>query len=240
MARGVCVEAVACSVEDALAAQRAGACRIELCSAIELGGLTPSIGLAREVLAACDLPVVAMLRPRAGGFVYSRSELATMRRDAEALVDAGVHGLAFGVLDAGGRVDVETCRNLIQAADGRETVFHRAFDTTRDPYEALDAIASLGMTRILTAGHAEKASDGASLLRELRERAAERIGIMAGGGIRADNIRYIIETSGVDQVHLGPFRKIEGGSGLYSEPYGRLDEDQLRQTVAQVNNGEPI
>ncbi|HWA82286.1 MAG TPA: copper homeostasis protein CutC [Fimbriimonadaceae bacterium] len=228
----ICVEAVACSVEDALAAQRAGAGRIELCAAIELGGLTPSIGLVREVLAACDLPLMAMVRPRAGGFIYSESDILTMRRDVEALVEDGVHGLVFGVLDSVGDVDVPACRVLVEAAAGRETVFHRAFDVTRDPYLALDAVVSLGMTRILTAGHAEKAIDGVPVIRELCARAAGRVEIMAGGGIRSDNVRYTIEKTGVHQVHLGPFLEVKGQTGLYSEPYRLLDENQLRQTVA--------
>lgn len=228
------VESVACSVDDARAARRAGAGRIELCAAIELSGLTPSIGLVQEVLAACDLPVIAMVRPRSGDFVNSDSELATMGRDVEAFVEAGVHGLVFGVLDQAGRVSKEACRRLVEAAHGRETVFHRAFDVTCEPREALDDLMGLGFTRVLTSGQMAKAIEGAPLIRALRDRAAGRIQIMAGGGIRSENVRQVLESAGVDQVHLGPFERCRIGVGLYADGYKALDERQLFDTIRSV------
>lgn len=218
-------------MRDALIAQEAGADRIELCVAIELGGLTPSIGLVAEVIAACRLPIMAMVRPRSGDFTYSHGELRTMLRDAEAFVEVGVHGLVFGVLDQAGSVSKDACRHLIEIAQGRETVFHRAFDVTSDPRDALGDLMDLGFTRVLTSGQKVHALEGAPLIRELHLRAAGRLQVMAGGGIRSENVRQVLDSAGVDQVHLGPFERNHAGVGLYSDGYNQLDGKQILETI---------
>ncbi len=166
------LEIAANSVASALAAQEGGAGRVELCTALELGGLTPShaqIALARERL---RIPLYVLVRPRAGDFLYSELECEAMQRDIETCVALGCDGVVLGVLDAEGRVDTARCRRLIAAAGKLGVTFHRAFDLSRDPAQALEDIVALGCERILTSGTQASARDGAALIRELVEQAA--------------------------------------------------------------------
>jgi copper homeostasis protein len=199
----VTVEVCVGSVADAQAAAVQGADRIELCSALELGGLTPSEGLVETVMAACDLPIVAMLRPRAGGFLYGRHEFAAMLRDAERFLRLGVRGLVFGVLDARRDVDANRTKDLIECAGGAESVFHRAIDFVADPRKAIDQLASLGCTRVLTSGGASSAALGAANIAEYQRLAGGRIQIMPGGGVNATNVVDLLRLTGCAQVHVG-------------------------------------
>ncbi len=182
------LEIAANSVASALAAQEGGAGRVELCAALELGGLTPShaqIALARERL---HIPLYVLIRPRAGDFLYSELECETMQRDIETCVALGCDGVVLGVLDAEGRVDAARCRALIAAAGKLGVTFHRAFDLSRDPAQALEDIVALGCERILTSGTQASAPDGAALIRELVVQAAGRLAVMPGAGVNAQNI----------------------------------------------------
>jgi copper homeostasis protein len=208
----VLVEVCAGSVGDIEAAASPGANRIELCSALELGGLTPSMGLVELVLAASRLPVIAMLRPRSGGFCYDRQEFAAMRRDAEQFLQLGVAGLAFGILTQEGEIDVVSCRELVQQAAGRQTVFHRAFDFVRDQRNALEQLIDIGFMRVLTSGGAPTAKEGAPAIHRLVVQAAGRIEIMAGGGIREENVVEIVENTGCRQIHIGGATAGDDGS----------------------------
>jgi copper homeostasis protein len=201
----VLVEAVACTVDDALRAERAGARRIELVSAISEGGLTPSLGAFREVKSVCQIPVVVMLRPRGGGFVYSEGEFQTILRDAAIFAEAGADGLVVGMLTERGDLDKPRLADTMCAGRGCPMVFHRAFDLVADSAMALHGLLELGFRRVLTSGGAENASLGAATLRELIAQAGGRIEILAGGGVRAGNVAQLVRDSGVDQVHLGPF-----------------------------------
>lgn len=215
------VEVVACSVEDAIAATRAGADRIELCSSISVGGLTPSLGLEKELPEHVLTEFVAMVRCREGDFCYTNEELSAMEADASAFHEA--RGVVFGCLDAEGDVDIEACQRLRKG--GRfVTIFHRAFDSVRDPFASLELVIGLGFRRVLTSGLAPTAVEGADLICELRQRAAGRIEIMAGGGIRPHNVQQVIRESGVDQIHLGPF--VEGPHGALV-----LDEATVAETI---------
>ena len=193
------LEIVAQSAEDAVAAERSGADRVELVSALSLGGLTPSLGLLQTVRARCALPIAAMLRPRSGGFAYSSHELDAMARDAERFVAEGAQGLVFGVLDARGLIDERANARLV--AQGGEATFHRAFDVLPKPFEALEALIGLGFRRVLTSGGKPSALEGAETIRRLVERADGRIEILAGGGVRASNAAEIVARTGVDQLH---------------------------------------
>ena len=201
---------IACgTIQDAMIADRGGADRLELCSAMELGGLTPSLGTAFEVSERCAAPFVAMIRPRAGGFHFSGTELACMERDASLLLEAGASGIVFGCLASDGSVDVKACRRLMRAA-GRnetvfhpvETVFHRAFDEARDQLGALETLIDLGFTRVLTSGGAKSALEGVARIRQLVEKADGRIEILPGGGIRDHNVEAVVRQTGCDQIHL--------------------------------------
>lgn len=227
------VEAVCCSLEDALAAERAGASRVELCSAIELGGLTPSVGLVRAVKEKCGLPAVAMVRPRAGGFAYRSHEIEVMARDCRALLEAGIDGLVIAALTPGRLVDEAACALLLNmAGDGKQLVFHRAFDATPDLFASLETLITLGFTRILTSGGSDTALEGASTLRRLVEQAKGRIEILPAGGVRASNARAILAQSGATQLHLGPMKDVEDRTApFYGTTHRVLDEDAMRSVI---------
>jgi copper homeostasis protein len=199
----ILVEVCIGSVADLEQAMAAGADRVELCGALELGGLTPSLGLAETVLAASPVPVVVMLRPRAGGFHYDSHEFTAMQRDAERFLALGASGIVFGVLDGHGRVDVSRCQKLVQSAGAAQTVFHRAFDFLRDRREALDALVGIGLTRVLTSGGKPTAAEGIAAIRELISHAAGQIEIMPGGGINVGNVVEIVRATACNQVHVG-------------------------------------
>lgn len=202
------IEVAVDSLSGAEAAARGGADRIELCAALELDGLTPTIGLLRQVRRCTTLPVLAMVRLRAGDFVYSRAEFEAMSDDAELLLANGAAGIVFGFLTADGLVDVERCREMIELVDARgQCVFHRAFDVVRDLVAALQQLIELGFTRVLTSGGgapgmklAPGLADVAAIAR-LVGCAAGRIEILAVGGIRGDNVAALIRATGVSQVH---------------------------------------
>jgi copper homeostasis protein len=183
-------------------AARGGADRLELCGALELGGLTPSVGLLAAVHRRVRLPVLAMVRPRAGDAVYTAAEWSVMETDAGLLLDAGADGVAFGALDARGAVDERRTRGMVMLAGGAEVVFHRAFDAAADPFAALDALIACGVRRVLTSGGRATALEGADRIRALVARAAGRIEVLPGGGIRESNVEDVVRRTGCASVHL--------------------------------------
>lgn len=189
-------------LDEALAAERGGADRIELCSALALDGLTPSIGTVIEARERLAIPFVAMVRPHARGYRVTAAEWSSMLRDAELMLEAGAHGVVFGVLRHDRTVDRARCRDMVAIAAGRETVFHRAFDAAPDPAEALEALITAGVTRVLTSGGAPTALEGAELIGALVRQAAGRITILPGGGIREQNVGELIGRTGCTEVHL--------------------------------------
>jgi copper homeostasis protein len=196
------VEACVDGVPSALAAEAGGAARLELCSALSEGGLTPSAGVIEMVRERVALPLFVLIRPRGGDFLYDAEEFEVMRRDVVTAGLLGADGVVLGVLQSNGTVDAERTGALIEAARPLDVTFHRAFDFTRDADEALDRLIALGADRVLTSGHAASAIDGVATLARLVERAAGRIGVVAGGGVRPDNVRAVIQGSGVTEVHL--------------------------------------
>jgi copper homeostasis protein len=211
MAR-VLLEICCGSIDDAIEAEKGGADRVELCSALFLGGLTPSLGTIQEAKRRLKIPVVVMVRPRAGGFAYSEAEMASMERDVEAAVEAGADGIVFGILQADGRIDLARCRRIRQLIGERQAVFHRAFDVTPDPYEALEQLVDLGITRVLTSGQKDSVPEGVELIRKLIERAGARIEILPGGGIQSWNVKEMIEKTGCRQVHLTAWKMVSDSS----------------------------
>jgi copper homeostasis protein len=197
----VLVEAAVESLDDALSAVDGGADRLELCAKLTLGGTTPDRALITAVLDVIDIPVFAMIRPRGGSFVYSAGEIERMRRDIRMALDAGVAGVVFGVLDTAHRIDVKQTESLVSVADGQPVTFHRAFDRTPNLLEAADALISAGVSRVLTSGGAATAIEGADTLAELVEHAGDSLTILAGGGVRHNTVRDIVERSGVHEVH---------------------------------------
>ncbi len=191
------------SLEDAVAAQSAGADRVELCGALELGGLTPSIGLVEQVCREVALPVFVMLRPRAAGFAYSESEFRCMTIDAERVLNAGASGIVFGVLDTSGKIDERRIEMLATLAEARETVFHRAFDGIREKEVALETLCRLGIGRVLTSGGPAAAVEGIPMLKRLVSQSAGRIEILPGGGIGAEDVSQLLSETGCSQLHVG-------------------------------------
>ena len=199
------LEVCIASVEDAIAAAVGGADRLELNLALELGGLTPSLGLLAEVKRAVSLPIIAMVRPRAGDFCFSRREQTVMLRDAELLLAHEADGLACGALDAQGEIDLAFWSEFIQFAGERETVFHRAFDELQNQPRALEALIELGATRVLTSGAAATAWEGAEQLAQLAKQANGRIEILPAAGISAAGVAPLVHATGCRQIH-GSFR----------------------------------
>ena len=200
------------SVESCLEAQRAGIDRVELCAGIPEGGTTPSYGdivVARKLLSTTKLHVI--IRPRGGDFLYSDVEKEIMLEDVRMSRRLGVDGVVFGALTAEGDVDMEFMRQLMKEAEGMSVTFHRAFDVCRDPFIALEQIIELGCHRILTSGQMPKAEEGVELLRELVERASERIIIMPGCGVNASNIAHIAAATGAREFHFSGRSKRESG-----------------------------
>lgn len=201
MSTRVLIEICIGSVDDALAAVAGGADRLELNCALVLGGLTPSAGLFAEVRRRVSTPVIAMVRPRRGGFAYTDADFEVMLNDARLLIDAGANGLAFGLLEPGGTIDVGRCRQVREVCGNRQAVFHRAFDVTPDPVAALETLIDLGFTRLMTSGQAESALAGAEAIADLHRRAAGRIEVLPAGGISPQTVADIVGQTGCDQVH---------------------------------------
>jgi copper homeostasis protein len=189
------------SVDSALAAQQGGAHRIELCSSLIEGGVTPSAGLMSIVRDLVSIHLYAMIRPRSGDFCYSDEELAVMQRDIKVAKQIGANGVVFGILDHDGMVDVARCRRLVDAARPLKVTFHRAFDMSRDLNQSLEQIIHAGVDRVLTSGAHEKVEEGLSKLMQLNRAAGNRVAVMAGGGITERNVRRIIQETGVREIH---------------------------------------
>jgi copper homeostasis protein len=211
------VEAAVETLDFALAAERAGADRIELCDNLGEGGTTPDGELVAAVVERIRIPVFVLIRPRAGDFVYSESEFDVMIRDIELTRTMGIAGIVTGALDDSGRVDVKRTRALVKAAGGLAVTFHRAIDSAANMAVALEDAIEAGVSRVLTSGGAPTAQEGVEVIAAQVLQARQRVSIVAGGGIREHNVREVIARTGVDEVH------------------GRLiDEAQMRGLVDAV------
>jgi copper homeostasis protein len=239
----ILVEICCASLEDALEAERGGADRVELCSALFLGGLTPSLGTIIEAKARLKIPIMVMIRPRGGGFCYTKSEMAVMERDAVLAAEQGAEGMVFGILNADGGIDEERCKRLRKLIGDRQAVFHRAFDVTPDPFRSLDQLVELGFTRVLTSGQEDTVPEGAQLIKRLIEYAGARIEILPGGGIKPLSLRQVVESTGCKQVHLTAF-KTQSDTSVRGRPFvtfgGALYPPEDQYQVADRNLVERI
>ena len=196
------VEACVEGIDAAVAAERAGADRVELCAGLVEDGTTPSAGTIALAGARLTIPVVVMVRPRGGDFVYSSAELEVMERDVTEARAGGAAGIALGVLTRAGRVDEDALRPLLRAAGPLPVTFHRAFDHAADLPAALDALMALGVRRVLTSGGAPSAREGRETLGALVRRSGDRIAIVAGGRVDAAAARDLV-AAGVRELHVG-------------------------------------
>lgn len=201
----VCVD----SVSGARAAWHGGAHRIELCAALEIGGLTPSEGLQEQAAAAITLPVHVLVRPRQGDFCYDVGEIATMQTDIARAVARGCAAVVTGALTAEGTVDRDATARLIDAAGGRPVTYHRAFDLVEDQCAALDVLIELGVFRVLTSGGSRTAADGARRLADLVRHAADGIIVLAGAGITPTNAATVVRAAGVREIHFSARKVVE-------------------------------
>ena len=231
----VCVD----SVESALAAQQGGAARVELCSDLAVGGITPGaemIAFARKQL---HVGLHVMIRPRGGDFFYSDPEFNTMQRDVLNAKAFGADGVVLGVLNADNTIDVARTRLLVELAKPMNVTFHRAFDVVADPFVALEEIIQLGIDRILTSGQAPTAFEGMNLISQLVQKAAGRVSIMAGSGINMGNVRTILERTGVKEIHVGTgvTREVEPANGSMFDAARRVvDPEKVTELVAELSN----
>ena len=226
----ICIDSVA----GVLAANEAGAHRVELCSALLEGGLTPSYGMAEQVVKRSDqVEVQVMIRPRGGDFLYTDEEFATMRSDIRALKPLPLSGFVFGMLDEDGDIDGERLAELVELCRPATVTFHRAFDMARDPFKSLDRLIELGVDRVLTSGQAPSVLEGTGLIKTLIEHSAGAIVIMPGGDITPYNVARIVDETGAGEIHFaalemqpGPMRfrnqRVFMGGALRPPEYDRV------------------
>lgn len=197
-------------LESVDAAVAGGARRIELCSALEVDGLTPPVDWLKAVKGRYpSLTVHVLVRPRAGNFVYAPDEVETMAVQAGQALEAGADGIVVGALTPSRDVDEATMERLLASID-KPVTFHRAFDACRRPFEALEKIIGLGCSRILTSGQGPTVTEGADMLRELRKRAGERIIILPGGGVTPANAARTLRLTGCTEIHASASEVIDG------------------------------
>lgn len=245
------LEIVVYNIHSALKALEGGADRVELCDNPGEGGTTPSYGTIEVVRKNLSIDVFVMIRPRGGDFHYSSYEFHAMRRDVMQCQRLSVDGIVFGILKTDGTIDVARCRELIQLARPLKVTCHRAFDMTRDPFEALEACIEAGFDRILTSGQRPVAAEGIELLGQLRERAKGRIAIMAGSGVNEKTVEAIVRGSGIDEIHFSAAafdqsrmiyhnEKISGMGGESGREYKlrTVDPNRVREIrrLAEIRN----
>ncbi|MBI2282687.1 MAG: copper homeostasis protein CutC [Bacteroidetes bacterium] len=185
----------------ALAAEKAGADRLELCENYANGGTTPSYGYLKTVREKIQIPVFPMIRPRGGDYFHTTDEIEIIRKDILLCKELGFDGVVFGLLNQDGTVDRDNTARLVEAAYPLEVTFHRAFDRSQHPLEALETIIACGCNRILTSGQEPKVTEGLALVKQLVDQADDRIIIMPGSGLNSSNVAQIIATAGVTEVH---------------------------------------
>ncbi len=195
----VCVDSVA----SAVAAERGGAGRIEVCSALIEGGVTPSSGLVEAVRERSSIAVHVMIRPRSGDFCYDADDFQIMRWDIDVAKRQGVDGVVFGLLDTDGNVDLVRTRELVALARPLSVTFHRAFDMTADLFRALEDVDAAGADRVLTSGGEQTCVQGSQAIARLVQTAGDRMVVMPGSGIQPGNVRSVLEQTGAKEVHVG-------------------------------------
>ena len=236
------------SYDDALASYRGGAKRIELNSALYLGGLTPSLASLILTKKNTDLKVITMVRPRAAGFCYTNEEFETMKLDVTLMLENGADGIAFGCLTSDSEIDVKQTKEIVDIIKSfnKEVVFHRAFDCVRDVDKAMNTLIELGVDRVLTSGLKPKAMDGIEMIKYLQDKYGDRIEILAGSGMNASNAKEMMDRTGISQVHSSckGWRNDATTSGKYvnycyagdphQNDYDVVDEELVRKIVNSI------
>lgn len=242
------IEVCCGSYDDALASYRGGAKRIELNSALYLGGLTPSLASLILTKKNTDLKVITMVRPRAAGFCYTNEEFETMKLDVTLMLENGADGIAFGCLTSDSEIDVKQTKEIVDIIKSfnKEVVFHRAFDCVRDVDKAMNILIELGVDRVLTSGLKPKAMDGIEMIKYLQDKYGDRIEILAGSGMNVSNAKEMMEKTGISQVHSsckgwrndsttgGKFVNYCYAGNPHQNDYDVVDEELVRKIVNSI------
>ncbi|WP_294578591.1 copper homeostasis protein CutC [uncultured Thomasclavelia sp.] len=234
------------SYYDAIQAENGGARRIELNSALQMGGLTPSMATLLKVKENTNLEVICMVRPRGAGFCYNEEEFETMKLDAEILLDNGADGIAFGCLTAEGDINIKQTREMVDIIKSyhKTAVFHRAIDCVMDIDESINILITIGVDRILTSGMQEKAYQGRRMIKYLQDAYGKSIEILAGSGINDQNVLDLIKFTGVQQVHssckewlLDPTTHLNNADfGYHGDDYDAVNYELVERLVELVEN----
>ncbi|RLK64199.1 copper homeostasis protein CutC [Atopobacter sp. AH10] len=224
------------SYQDCLKAQAGGADRIELNGALELGGLTPSLSTFRMARAELTIPIIAMVRPRGGGFCYNKRELLEMLHQAEDLLAEGADGLAFGALSRELELNKEFIKELTDLCHQAkaEAVLHRAFDISRNPFAVVESLIQIGVDRILTSGQQSTALEGARLIKALHEQYGKRIEILPAAGIKVSNVMALLNQTRVHQVHSSCSKSVEDGGNHNHGVSFAMNEQNSYKLVSQT------
>ena len=245
------LEACVNSAISAIEAQRGGADRVELCENMGDGGCTPSAGTILHAVKHLTIPVFVMIRPRGADFFYSNAEFEIMKEDVARAKEYGAAGVVFGILRPDGTIDSERMTGLVQLARPMGVTCHRAFDMTRDPFEALDALIAMGIDRVLTSGQSDSALFGAPLIRELITYSAGRITVMPGHGIKEHNLEQAINATGASEFHMYLTRQEKskmqfvrddvkmGRPDLSEYDHTIIDAERIRKAKEIINRFNP-
>ncbi|MDP2036019.1 MAG: copper homeostasis protein CutC [Ignavibacteria bacterium] len=233
-------EACIDSVESATNAEAGGADRIELCADLLEGGITPSYAMIKLVLEKLKIPVNVLVRPRGGDFLYTDYEFEVIKRDIEYCKQIGVNGVVIGILNDDGTVDKVRTEELVKAARPMSVTFHRAFDMTRDPEEALNTLIELGVDRLLTSGQEADVHKGITALKKLVELARDRIIIMPGGGVDEININEVVEKTGVKEIHASAREKARSKMNYINTRTSMSDSKSMEEYDLMVTSEERI
>jgi copper homeostasis protein len=234
------VEVIACTFDDAVVAKDAGADRVELCLAIEVGGLTPYRETIRQCATLAPFPVAVMVRPSPGGF---RGQSKEILQQINAILSLGLNNLQIvtGALTQSNELDISTLRQVRQAVNGIPLICHRCFDLTPDPFVALEQLIDLGFDRVLTSGQEVSAFRGVEVISKLQTQAAGRIEVLPGSGIRPNNVQEIIQATGVSQVHASCFGDpVEPVSKIDFGPTLEVDVEKVLALVSAAKSGDNL
>ena len=237
----ISIEVCANSFQSALAALQGGADRIELCTQLEAGGITPSAASIKLAVRELNIPVFVLIRPRSGDFVYDTYDFELMKEDIKIVKNLGAAGVVAGLLMPNGDVDFHRTSELVSLASPMKFTFHRAFDRARDPYVALEDVIRTGADRILTSGQALSAWEGRVLIKALVEKARSRITLLAGAGINPDNVQDIIDFTKVTEVHASCSGNLPGNMEYISplDTHHNItitDVEKVKQIAALIKN----
>jgi copper homeostasis protein len=232
-------EVCANSVESCIKAQAGGADRVELCSGLSLGGITPSYATIKEARKLLDIKLHVIIRPRGGDFHYSSLDLRIMEKDIQLAELIGVDGIVIGCLNTDGSINMEAMKRFKDQAGDMSITFHRAFDCCKDPEASLDQLISLGVDRVLTSGCAASAPEGVDMLARLHKQAQSKIHIMAGCGINDKNIVDLYRNTGIHQYHFSAREKYPSCMS-YFNPNVFMGEPGSEENTFEVTSLEKV